>query len=208
MNSTREKILYTLLTFPGSTINDLAEEVGINGISIRHHLTALEAEDMVTSAEERHGVGRPRLIYTLTDRGIESFPARYMTLTKRLLTTLKGQFGEKELKTLFKNMGRDLAKSLKEKTQGKSAEKSLESQLKHLQKALKEEGYIIELNKEQTAYRLTSFTCPYHRIGLEHPEICALDQSLISEFLSRPMTMESCILESSDRCTYIIPFDH
>ncbi len=74
MTSSRDKILYILLTYPGSTINDLAEAVGINGISIRHHLTVMEAEDLVTATEERHGVGRPRLTYTLTEKGVEEFP--------------------------------------------------------------------------------------------------------------------------------------
>ena len=77
MKSTREKILRTLLAFPGSTIIDLAEAVGINGISIRHHLTSLEADGLVTSSEERHGVGRPHLVYTLTDKGIEQFPTSW-----------------------------------------------------------------------------------------------------------------------------------
>ena len=74
MKRTREKILRRILAFPGSTINDLAQAVGINGISIRHHLTAMEAEGLVQSNEERHGVGRPRLTYSLTNKGVEQFP--------------------------------------------------------------------------------------------------------------------------------------
>ncbi|MEW6403423.1 MAG: winged helix-turn-helix transcriptional regulator, partial [Chloroflexota bacterium] len=42
MNSTREKILKTLLRKPHSTINEMAEVVGINPISVRHHLTNLQ----------------------------------------------------------------------------------------------------------------------------------------------------------------------
>jgi len=61
MTSTREKILNTLLTKQRCTNNELANIVGINPISVRHHIDKLEASGLVTSEEERHGVGRPRL---------------------------------------------------------------------------------------------------------------------------------------------------
>ena len=41
MKSTKDKILQTLLRKPKITINELAEAVGINPISVRHHLTNL-----------------------------------------------------------------------------------------------------------------------------------------------------------------------
>ncbi len=65
MTSTRERVLQTLLTSPRSAINDLALAVGINGISVRHHLTNLQADGLVTYEEERHGVGRPLMVYLL-----------------------------------------------------------------------------------------------------------------------------------------------
>jgi DeoR family transcriptional regulator, suf operon transcriptional repressor len=74
MTSTRERVLNTLLTRPRSTINDLAKSVGINPISVRHHIAKLEAEGLVTSDEELHGVGRPRRVYFLTESGCRAFP--------------------------------------------------------------------------------------------------------------------------------------
>ena len=44
MNSTRDRILKTLLTHPNATISDLADAVDINTISVRHHLTNLLAD--------------------------------------------------------------------------------------------------------------------------------------------------------------------
>ena len=47
MKSTRDRILQTLLRRPRTTINELAEAVGINPISVRHHLTNLQVEGLV-----------------------------------------------------------------------------------------------------------------------------------------------------------------
>jgi len=40
--STRERVLHTLLTRERCTINELAKEVEINPISVRHHITKLQ----------------------------------------------------------------------------------------------------------------------------------------------------------------------
>ena len=201
MKSTREKILRTLLAFPGSTINDLAEAVGINGISIRHHLTSLEAEDLVSSAEERHGVGRPRLIYTLTDKGVEEFPTSYLRLTKRLLVELKQRLGNDEVKKIFQNIGQEMAAQYADNLN----DQPLETRMRHLKSVLTQEGFIIDYEKNENGFVLTSLSCPYYKIGLDHPEICFLDQQLIGEFLAVPVEVQSCILNGSDRCTYHIP---
>jgi len=201
MKSTREKILRTLLAFPGSTINELAEAVGINGISIRHHLTSLEADDLVRSAEERHGVGRPRLIYTLTDKGVEEFPTSYLRLTKRLLAELKQRLGSEEIKAIFENIGKEIAANYAEDID----QKPLEKRIRQLKSVLTKEGFIIDYVKNENGYILTSLSCPYYKIGLDHPEICVLDQQLIGEFLSVPVDVQSCILHGADHCIYHIP---
>ena len=89
VKSTRDRVLQTLLKRDQCTINELADAVDINPISVRHHITKLEADGLVDSKEERHGVGRPRRQYYLTERGREQFPKRYVKLTLRLLEQLK-----------------------------------------------------------------------------------------------------------------------
>src|SRR5512141_2796665 len=108
MKSTRERILQTLLSHPRSTINELAAAIGINAISVRHHRTSLQADGLVTYEEERHGVGRPRLVYFLTEKGMEHFPTRYFRLTNRLLDQIKGTFSDQMVQKLFTQMAADL----------------------------------------------------------------------------------------------------
>jgi DeoR family transcriptional regulator, suf operon transcriptional repressor len=201
MKSTREKILRTLLAFPGSTINDLAEAVGINGISIRHHLTSLEAEDLVSSSEERHGVGRPRLVYSLTDKGVEEFPSSYLRLTQRLLDALDDKFNKDELHQIFAEIGAEIASKHTDKLENKSTEERLIL----LKTLLTKEGFIVDWQKNENAYTLVSLSCPYLKIGLDHPEICALDHTLIDSFFNSKVEIKSCIFDDSDRCTYHIP---
>ena len=200
MKSTRDRILHTLLKRPGSTINDLAEAVGINPISVRHHLTNLQVEGLVAAEEERHGVGRPRLIYSLTEDGMEKFPTRYLRLTSRLLDQLKSTLPEPMVSKLFAEMATGLAAEYAEQMQGLSMEERLEL----ISNLLAEEGFTVEWEKAEGQYKIHEITCPYLQIGQNHPEVCTVDQTLISKMLAVPAEKVQCILDGSAHCTYIV----
>jgi predicted ArsR family transcriptional regulator len=192
-----------LLSSPDSTINELAEAVGINGISIRHHLTSLEAEDLVVSSEERHGVGRPRLIYSLTDKGVEKFPTGYLRLTKRVIGALKDNMTSTEIASLFGSIGTEIAQSFEEDLENKP----LKERLKILKKIMTREGFTFEYKKNQRSYTLTSFSCPYHQIIREYPELCNIDYQLIAAVLSTRVEIKTCILNGDEFCSFYVPLE-
>ncbi len=200
MKSTKERILHTLLRHPGSTINDLAEAVGINPISVRHHLTNLQMEGLVEAQEERHGVGRPRLTYALTEHGMERFPTRYLRLTSRLLDQLKSSLPQPMVRKLFAEMATSLVEEYAEQMQGLSMEERLDL----ICELLAEEGFTVEWEKLEGQYRIHEITCPYLQIGQHHPEVCTVDQTLISKMLAVPAEKVQCILDGSAHCTYVV----
>lgn len=200
MKSTKDRILQTLLKRPNSTINDMAEAVGINPISVRHHLTNLQMEGLVEAQEERHGVGRPRLTYFLTEDGMERFPTRYLRLTSRLLDQLKSSLPQPMVRQLFTEMAASLANEYSEQMQGLS----MEERLNLVRDLLAEEGFTVEWEKVEGQYRIHEITCPYLQIGQNHPEVCTVDQTLISKMLAVPAEKVQCILDGNSHCTYIV----
>lgn len=198
MKSTRDRILHTLLTQPRATINELANAVNINAISVRHHLSNLQADGLVISEEERHGVGRPRLIYYLSDKGIETFPSRYYSLTNRLLEQLKETLPSTELDSIFTKIGNDLIEEHLPEIESLDTEARLE----FVKEILADEGHLIEWEKQESGYHIYEKTCPYYHISQNHPEICNLDQTLLSRILEAPVTKITCINQGDARCTY------
>lgn len=200
MTKTRDKILQALLRKPGATTNDLAEEVGINPISVRHHLTSLQASGLISAEEERHGVGRPRLVYSLTDKGNEKFPTRYLQLTTRLLNQLKETLPNPMVKELFSQVALNLANEYSDQIE----DLPIEERLELIKDLLASEGFTVDWEKEGESYHIHEISCPYHKVGQEHPEICSMDQTLISQMLSVPAEKVECILSGGDRCTYVV----
>jgi len=200
MKSTRDRILQTLLRTPNRTINELAEAVGINPISVRHHITNLQVEGLVLAEEERHGVGRPRLVYSLTEDGMEKFPTRYLRLTTRLLQQLKDTMPKPMVAELFNQIAEDLAHDYEGQIQGLS----MEERLDFVKALLGEEGFTVEWEKKEDQYQIHEISCPYYQIGVAHPEVCTVDQTLISKMLALPANKVRCILDGGTHCTYVV----
>ncbi len=201
-NNTRNRVLRSLLLNQKRTVNELAEAVDINPISVRHHVTKLEAEGLIVSEEERHGVGRPRLIFSLTPKGMEQFPQRYLQLTLRLLEQLKSSLPEKVLGNIFKEIAEGIAEDLTHDINLEDLD--LKERLELLQEVLTAEGFMVEIQEEEGNFYIVEASCPYHHVGEDYPEICVVDQELIAHFVSSTPKRVECILDGDKQCKYLI----
>ncbi len=82
-------------------MNELAAASDVSPVSVRHHLSNLQAESLVAVEDERHGVGRPRQLFSLTETGLDLFPSRYVRLTNRLLDEIKESIPAGKVEELF-----------------------------------------------------------------------------------------------------------
>lgn len=200
MKSTREKILNTLLDQHTATIAELAQIVGINGISVRHHLINLQAEGLVTSEEQRHGVGRPRFSYSLTAKGIEKFPSNYLKLTNSILDELKRSLSADELDAFFIRIGEEVA----EKYVFKDSGKTFHHQLEALCKDLVQEGYRLRWKQQGNKVTVFNQNCPFHNIAMRHPEICQIDHTMFNNIFKRPAVYQACIVHGDPECAFSV----
>lgn len=201
--STRQKVLHTLLRNHRCTIIELAEAVDINPISVRHHISKLQADGLVASQEERHGVGRPRQVFFLTEAGLEAFPTRYLRLTIRLLEQLKENLPKAMVDQLFSQMAADLVNDYAQTADLDGL--SIEQRLELINELLRAEGFDLEWEKKENQYFIREINCPYLHVGQTHPEICVIDQTLISTVLNLPTEKVKCILDGDHQCTYVVP---
>ena len=63
----------------------------------------------------------------------------------------------------------------------------------------------MEWEHKDDGYLIRESSCPYYHVGQTHPEICAVDQTLISNILSVPVKKVKCILDGDAFCTYLVP---
>lgn len=198
MKNTKEKILDQLLLLQNATISQLSDRLGISEISVRHHLIVLEEEGLAASSEERHGVGRPRFIYHLTEKGYENAPANYLSLTEAAITTMKRVLGPEVLLDLFRQIGVDLAEGYKDA----GTDFRNDHSLSNITSRLSQDGYYFSWNRTEDKYILTSHHCPFHKIVQKHPEVCTISQALLESLIHYPITHNTCVLLGDVACTY------
>lgn len=199
-NSSRDTILRTLRLRGKSTVKGLAEAAGISPASVRHHLTNLQAEALVETEEERHGVGRPRLLFRLTEQALELFPSRYYRLTNRLLGEIKDSLPEGTVRDLLSGVADAMAEDCAEQLAGLP----LEERLRRLVDLLSLEGFAAELEDQGDRLLIHELSCPYFQLGREHPEVCLIGQAFIARALSLPVERVTCLLDGQAHCTFAV----
>src|SRR3970040_2468153 len=101
MQSTRQQILNYLQRHGRATVKDVGTLLGLTSTGIRQHLTVLERDGLVDSREERGRVGRPTLVYSLTEQADSLFPKRYDDLAGVILEEIRTVDGNERLQQLF-----------------------------------------------------------------------------------------------------------
>jgi DeoR family suf operon transcriptional repressor len=173
------------------TVKELAEAADISPISVRHHLSNLQAEGLVSVEEARHGVGRPYHLYSLTDKGLERFPRRYYRLTNHILKELKGSLPKEKLVEIFTGVATSMSDARIHEFEG-------------LEILLSEEGFEVKIEKKENELLIHELSCPYFRIGKSHPEVCVIDQTFIANALEVPVERVTCILQGDNCCTFSV----
>jgi DeoR family suf operon transcriptional repressor len=200
MSSTHDEILRIIRAKGRVTVTELAEHLNVTQVSVRHHLSSLQAEGLVTSSEVRQGVGRPHLVYTLSAAGQERFPARYARLSERLLDELKTTLPPQALEDMFARMAEGMVAEYAARLDGKT----MEQKMALLIEMLGTEGFLAQWNRTGETISLTEYSCPYLRIGQRHPEVCAIDQTVIQQVLNANVEKTTCVLDGADRCVFVI----
>lgn len=200
-SATRDRILRTLRVRGKCTVNDLAEASGVSPVSVRHHLANLQAEKLVEAEEVKHGVGRPRLLFALSDTALEMFPSRYFRLTSRILEEIKDSMSPKAVQSLFASVAATMAADYAEQLEGLP----LHERLERLIQLLSEEGFEAELEETGASVTIRELSCPYYKMGREHPEVCLVDQTFIATSLSLPVERVTCLLDGDSHCSFSFP---
>ena len=181
-------------------MNDLADAAEISPVSVRHHITALQAQDLVVSEEVKHGVGRPYHVFSLTEKAFELYPGRYFKLTNRLLDEIKDHVSADLVTELFTGVANAMATQYASQLQGLP----LKERLPRLMDMLNEEGFDAEYEWRGDEIVIREMGCPYFQIGREHPEVCAVDTRFIATALDLPIERVNCMLDGDTHCTFTL----
>jgi predicted ArsR family transcriptional regulator len=159
-------------------VEEIAKKLGLQAITIRHHLQALMEAGIIECHEERLGTaGRPRAYYNVAKKAPSaSFPKRqYLILSESLINSMIEEFGINRTKALLKkigtSMGEGAVRMLESEHNIKSwSPKDYETYL--VRGYLEEEGAepeMLEVTNNKVVYRLHN--CLFQELSIKMPEL-------------------------------------
>ena len=196
--STRGRIV-SLIRGSTKTVNELAGELGLTDNAVRAHLLSLERDGLIKQSGIQRGSRKPHFAYELTDEAEQLFPKAYDTLLNQLINVLKGRLTPRELENILGEVGRSLARA-----QPPSLENGdMDHRLQNALKALGAIGGAARIEKNAGKCLIRSEGCPLAAAVTEHPEVCRLAETLLSEIIGTEV-QERCDREGSPRCRFEI----
>ncbi len=196
--ASRRGQIITLLRRSSRTVDELAQALGLTHTAVRAHLAALERDGLVQQRSERRGGGKPSSVYDLTEASEYLFPKSYAQLLDQLLDVLQGRMTTEEIKTLLREIGRRMA------AEWKLPPGNLRVRLEAAVEVLNELGGLMERETEGETLCIRGYRCPFAAVVQEHPEVCDLAETLLSELMGVPV-QEHCARTGPEPCRFVVP---
>jgi predicted ArsR family transcriptional regulator len=194
-DSTRGRVV-ALLRRTGFTVDELARELDLTNNGVRAHLATLERDGIVRQSgvvRREIGGGKPAYLYELTPEAEDLFPKAYEPVLHRLLDVLAEQLESDESEALLRSVGRLMAKGETVPTHGPR------ERLEAAVEVLNELGGLAELEERDGGFVIRGYSCPLAGLTQEHPEVCRMVETLITELAGVPV-YEHCDRGERPRC--------
>lgn len=194
--STRGRLV-TLLRGTRKTVNELAEELELTDNAVRAHLLSLERDGLIKQSGIQRGTRKPHFAYQLTEEAEHLFPKAYDALLNQLIAVLKGRLTPLALEEVLREVGRSLAGA---QAAGKK-NGDMGSRVRRGLAAMEAIGGAARIEKESEKLVICSDNCPLALAVAEHPEVCTLAETFLSEIIGVEVR-EQCDREGSPRCRF------
>jgi predicted ArsR family transcriptional regulator len=202
----RRNLLLRLRHDGPSAPEDLAAELGASRTGVLQQLHALEAAGLVSRRAIRHGVGRPRHVYDVTDAAQDLFPTNYDGLANGLLAAIRAIGGEGLVDDVFEERRRRTSERVRQRLADRlPADAPLADRARELAVIQDEQGYLAEaLISADGVIRLVERNCAIHHVAAGNTAACQAELDLFREVLGADVQRETHIAAGDRCCTYAI----
>lgn len=199
IQSTRQQILEYLQRHGRATVKELGNLLSLTSTGIRQHLTVLERDGLVDAREERGRVGRPTLVYSLTERADALFPKTYDARASVLLEEIRSSQGNERLQELLRQVAERMAAPYTERMEGKP----LAERVRETAQIMEEQGCVVDCRQEGDGdYYIDEFTCPFPKVAQQDHAVCVLHVDFIRILTGADTRLTESLLRGQRACTH------
>ncbi len=205
-SAVRRALLMRLRHDGPASPESLATLLGVSRTGVLQQLHALEAAGLVSRQAIRHGVGRPRHVYDVTDAAQDLFPTNYDGLASGLLAAIRAIGGEALIDGVFDERRRITRDRVRQRLAERlPVDAPLVDRARELAVIQDEQGYLSETVIGADGFiRLVERNCAIHRVAADNGAACQAELDLFREVLGTDVQRETHIAAGDRCCTYRI----
>lgn len=198
-----EKALWVLKTRGPQPLAVIANELNVTTEGARFHLIKLEKEGLVESRSEAQGRGRPKQIWSVTEKGNSRFPDNHANLTVNIIDMMRNTLGEDSVHRVIEEHEARMLSRYQEEIDKSS---SLENRLEKLAEIRTREGYMAEFEKDKEGYLFIENHCPICAAAKICQGFCQAELNIFRVVLGDKVNIERVehIVKGERRCAYRI----
>jgi predicted ArsR family transcriptional regulator len=186
--SARLRVLNELKRTQGLCVADLAERIGMSYMGIKGICLDLEKRGLLDTWRQPQKIGRPHMLYRLTQRAHDLFPTASNAMTIETLEAARKLFGptapEKLLHVVFQQKSEQFLTRLRGETPPERA--------KWLARLRDHDGHMAECEVDDTtgAVRIVEHHSPILDLLRAFPTVAKLETDMFQRLLGAPVRRE------------------
>jgi predicted ArsR family transcriptional regulator len=198
-----ERVLIELKMRGAQTAAQLGARLGTTGENARQLLMKLADEGFVIAEAVAGGVGRPKQLWSLTEKSHSRFPDTHSDLTVGIIRSVRELFGQAGLDQLIAAREAETRQTYLAAMAGVS---SIETRLARLAELRSREGYMAEWAEAEdgNGWLLIENHCPICAAATACQGFCRSELEIFRTVLGEAVSVERTdhILAGARRCTY------
>jgi DeoR family transcriptional regulator, suf operon transcriptional repressor len=200
----KNEILHLLKKQGGATVDDISKGLSLAATSVRQHLAALERDHLVKSVTIKHGAGRPKILYSLTELANNLFPKRYDFMLSMILAEIERLDGPEKIDLIFDNIADRIYLLCQDELENKTLEEKVET----MTSMVRAWGSMAECEKiDEKSFVIREYNCDFYNSVLKYNLLSKFALKLLQKLLTN--TELDCKIETKpgsgvDFCSFHI----
>lgn len=186
-----------------TTIAELVSELGVTTTAVRLQVNRLHARGWLLRSKRREGPGRPADVYSLSDEGRKLFARNVDVFARLLMEELTEIDGPDKLNAVLARVQRRIGDAIEERLEGDAPGERVE----RLAELLRQEGTLADATRAEGEVRLSVFTCPYHGVVEDAPQLCEMERDTISRLTGGNVELGRRLVDGQHCCEFKVSLD-
>ncbi len=193
------RIIDALKKTQGLSVNELGQRLKLSYMGIKQHCDELERTGYVDTWRRPKPVGRPEMVYRLTDKAHVFYPSGANAMTIDLLHAANRLYGHAAGEKLLYSVFTAKTNEYMAKIRGNG----LLEQAETLAKIRNQEGYMSEISSEDRL-AMIEYHSPIFDLLEAFPLVRRLEREMIERILGTHVDREEEVASGLYRCSFIL----